>query len=295
MCETNFGNHIHIHRNMVINLRRKHIVCRQIIQLIGECFMWKKAKTDQQASEIINWLAKELQPSFDFVQKELQIEEKKALPLYIKTVVDGSQLQQDIIKPFFELPSGQHFKAYLTSLPYQQEIEGKEQIILELTKGSIVVFIQGEILLLDLKHVRTDIVLPGNLEPTIQGPELSLSEDITTNINLIRHRYHKPSLTVEMLQVGEKSNQSLAVIFDKEVVNEAVLEKVKMKLQSLKTPLIQTTAELQRLLNDKKRSLLPTSMLTERTDRIIYNIAGGKVVLLLDGNPVSIWRIRFGS
>jgi hypothetical protein len=30
-------------------------------------------------SEIINWLAKELQPSFDFVQKELQIEEKIGL------------------------------------------------------------------------------------------------------------------------------------------------------------------------------------------------------------------------
>jgi len=250
--------------------------------------MWKKPKSDQQTAEIINWLAQELETSFDFVKKNLQIEEKEALLLYIKTVVDGTQLQRDIIKPFFELPSEQHFKAYLTSLPYQQEIEGKEQILLELTKGSVVIVVQDGILLLDLKKVNTNAVSPVNLEPTIQGPELSLSEDIFTNINLIRHRYHKPSLTVEMLEIGEKSNQSLAIVYDNKSVNEAVLEKVKMKIQSLELPLIQTTAELQRLLNDKKRSLLPTSMLTERTDRIVYNIAGGKVVLLLDGNPVSL-------
>jgi hypothetical protein len=47
--------------------------------------MWKNSKTDQQASEIINWLIQELKISFDFAHKKLQIEEKKALLLYIKT------------------------------------------------------------------------------------------------------------------------------------------------------------------------------------------------------------------
>jgi hypothetical protein len=98
--------------------------------------MRKKAKAGQRTSEIKDWLEQELQASFDFAQKNLQIEEKQALLLYIKTLVDGTQLQRDIIKPFFELPSEEHFKAYLTSLPYQQEVEGKERILLELTKGS---------------------------------------------------------------------------------------------------------------------------------------------------------------
>ena len=238
--------------------------------------------------EMISLITQEFQTSFDFVEKTLQIDEKTAQLLYIKTVVNGTDLQECVIKPFFELPTEHHYKAYLTSLPQQQELKGKEQILDEMTRGSIVVIVQGSILLLDIKKVNTDSVQQVNLEPTLQGPELALSEDIATNINLIRQRYHSPSLTIEMQQIGQRSNQSLAIVYDSQSVNQAVLEIIKKKIESLHSPLIQTTAEMQRLLNDKKRSLLPTSMLTERTDRIIYNISGGKVVLLLDGNPVSL-------
>ncbi|WP_338449239.1 spore germination protein [Niallia oryzisoli] len=248
----------------------------------------KRVKDAKHISEIIDSITQEFQTSFDFVDKKLHIDGKNARLLYIKTVVNGTDLQEYVIKPFFELPTDQHFSSYLSSLPQQQEWEGKEQILDHLTRGSIVVVVQGNLLLLDVKSVNTDSVLPVNLEPTIHGPELALSEDIATNINLIRQRYHRPSLTVEMLQVGEKSNQSLAIFYDQSAVNKPVLETIKKKLDSLHTPLIQTTAELQRLLNDKKRSLLPISMLSERTDRIIYNIAGGKVVLVLDGNPISL-------
>ncbi len=249
----------------------------------------KRMKDALSIQEMVDFIAEEFEASFDFMKKKLEIEDKRALLLYIKTVVNGTELQEYVIKPFFELPNEQHFKAYITSLPQQMEITGKEQLLDQLTKGAIIVVVQESILLLDMKKVNTDSVQQVNLEPTIQGPELALSEDIATNINLIRQRYHKPSLIVETQDIGEKSNQSLAIMYDSEFVNEDVLEKIKKKVMSIKhTPLIQTTAEMQRLLNEKKRSLLPISMLTERTDRIIYNIAGGKVVLLLDGNPVSL-------
>lgn len=250
--------------------------------------MWKKDKSDRRQEEIINWLKQTLESSFDFVHKKMEIAGREALLLYIKTVVDSEQLQRDIIKPFFELSTEEHYKAYLTSLPYQQELKEKEKIAEELTKGSIVIFVLNELFLLDVKKVNTDLILPMKLEPTIQGPELALSEDISTNLNLIRQRYHQPSLTVELFQLGKISNQSLAVIYDKDTVNAVVLAKVKEKIQSLNTALIQTTAELQRLLNNNKRTLLPITILTERTDRIVYNISGGKVVLMLDGSPVAL-------
>ena len=36
-------------------------------------------------------------------------------------------------------------------------------------------------------------------------------------------------------------------------------------------------------------------MSTERTDRIVYNLSGGKVVLLLDGNPTTVIHLLFFS
>lgn len=245
-------------------------------------------KKDKQISEIIHWLSNELKSSFDLVEKTLSIEKKKGQLLYVKTVVDGIQLQEVIIKPFFELPSDKHVEAYLSSLPQQQDIISKEQILLELTKGSIVVVIQGNLLLLDIKKVHTDAVMETSMEQTLRGPHLSLSEDVETNINLIRQSYHQPSLTVEMLEVGKKSNQSLAILYDKDTVNKEILENINKKLQSLDASIIQSSLELQRYLNDKRHSLFPNMMVTERSDRIVYNLAGGKIILLLNGNAFAI-------
>ncbi|MCQ6282479.1 spore germination protein [Bacillus sp. EB600] len=241
-----------------------------------------------QSKETIDWLSIQLKPTFDLIEKRLEHRKKGAKLLFIKTLVDGDKVQQMIIKPFFEMDTEDDMRAYLSSLPDQQETTSKEQILGELTKGSVVVGIHGLIFMFDMKTVNTNTVPPTLLETTIQGPQMSLSEDIQTNVNLIRHRYHQPSLSVEMFEVGEKSNQSLAVIYDRDLVNQAVLQIIKTKISNLKEPIVQSTAELQRMMNEEKYSLFPSMIITERTDRIVYNLSGGKVVLLLDGNPTTI-------
>ncbi|GAA3328945.1 hypothetical protein GCM10020331_074970 [Ectobacillus funiculus] len=192
---------------------------------------------------------------------------------------------KNIIKPFFEMPTEQHFDAYLHSLPNQQEITSREQVLLELTKGSLVVMIRGSLLMFDIKKVNSNSVLQTSVETTIQGPQTSLSEDIQTNLNLIRQRYHQPSLSIEMFEVGTKSHQSLAVLYDRELVNQAVLEDIK-RIEKLGEPIIQSTGELGRMMNGKKYSLFPTMMVTERTDRIIYNLTGGKSYSIIRRQPV---------
>lgn len=202
--------------------------------------------------------------------------------------MDGDQLQRGIIRPFFELPSMKDVEAYLTSLPNEQEKKSKEQILLELTKGSVVIVLNNTILLFDFKKVHTDTVLESKVEPTIQGPQYSLSQDLMTNINLIRQRYHQPSLVIEMCTIGKTVNQSLAIIYDKEEVKKEVLEKLKKKIKHIDMDLLQASAELVPLLNNKKRSLIPIMMITERTDRMAYNLASGKVLLMLDGDSNAI-------
>lgn len=246
--------------------------------------MRKKVPMIYTPSEIIDWIKEELKDSFDFINQPLDINNKHVLLLYIKTVVDNKQLQEAIIKPFFELSSMEEVKAYLTSLPNQIDIQSKEQILLELTKGSILIGINDTLLLFDFNEVKNDTLLESNIEPTIQGSQFALSEDIMTNINLIRHRYHQPSFFVEMITIGKKNNQSLAVMYDQDVVNPEVLQKLKKKIKSLDREIIQSSAELSFLLNKKKFSLFPSMMMTERTDRMVYNLAGGKVLLLLDGD-----------
>lgn len=237
---------------------------------------------------MIDLLVGKLEPSFDIINQKLQSENKTIHLLYLKTVVDNDQIQNYIIKPFFEMGSIQLFDSYIASLPQNNKIETNEKVLSQLSRGSVLVQIQEQNYLLDLKKITTNIVLETNIEPTIQGPELGLSEDIQTNLNIIRHRYHNASLKIDTYQIGTSNNQTLAILYDQENVNDSVLKNLQEKVKNLKHSVILSSSELQRLLNDKKWTFMPIMMITERSDRVIQNIAGGKVILILDGTPNAI-------
>lgn len=237
---------------------------------------------------MIDLLAEKLEPSFDIINQKLQSDNITVHLLYLKTVVDNDQIQNYIIKPFFEMGSIQLFDSYIASLPQNNKIETNEKVLSQLSRGSVLVQIQEQNYLLDLKKITTNIVLETNIEPTIQGPELGLSEDIQTNLNIIRHRYHNVSLKIDTHQIGTSNNQTLAILYDQESVNDSVLKNLQEKVKNLNRSVILSSSELQRLLNDKKWTFMPIMMITERTDRVIQNIAGGKVVLILDGTPNAI-------
>lgn len=247
----------------------------------------KKKKTTSQTN-MIDLLVEKLEPSFDIINQKLQSDNKTVHLLYLKTVVDNDQIQNYIIKPFFEMGSIQLFDSYIASLPQNNKIETNEKVLSQLSRGSVLVQIQEQNYLLDLKKITTNLVLETNIEPTIQGPELGLSEDIQTNLNIIRHRYHNISLKIETHQIGTSNNQTLAILYDQENVNDSVLKNLQEKVKNLKHSVILSSSELQRLLNDKKWTFMPIMMITERSDRVIQNIAGGKVVLILDGTPNAI-------
>lgn len=237
------------------------------------------------APMLMDKLKEQMNPSFDVMLIPLQLEEEKAFLLYLKTVVDGDKLQNVIIKPFFEMKSAQYYGAYIQSSPDIIEIKSEEEILLELTRGSVLIAVQHEFFLIDVKKVNSSSVQETIMEPTVYGPQLALSEDILTNLNIIRHRYNEPSLMIEILQLKDKTHNDIAIIYDDQTVKPAILKEIRKRLKELDSTLIQSAGELQLYLNGRRFTLFPTLMLTERPDRICYNLDAGKVVLMIDGSP----------
>lgn len=240
------------------------------------------------SKETIVWVKDQFKSSNEFTQKTLEIDDKLALVFYVQTLVDSEAIQKNIVKPFFEMSSEQHFNAYIQSLPQSKTVKSKEDLILDLMGGSVLLVIQNDLYILELSKKHNATVLENKLESTIHGSQLALSENLSVNINILRNNYHQPSLHVEQTVIGKENQMKLAIIYDKDKVNEKVLEEMKAKLDKIDKQLIQTGGQLLDYMNNSKHSLFPTLVLTERTDRIIYNIAGGKVVLLMDGSPHAI-------
>lgn len=245
-------------------------------------------KTNMQPPQLIIELAQELNPTFDIIQIPLKVDDKEAYLFYLKTVVDGDKIQNMIIKPFFEMPSIEHFETYINLLPDKTDIPAKEELLVLLTKGFVLIAIQERFVLLDLKKVNSDMVLDTVMESTIHGPQHALSENLETNLNILRQKYHTPNLAIEVMELKDKSNKSIAILYDETSVNRKVLKDVQDKLNQLDKPLIQSAGDLVLFLTNIKYSLFPTTILTERPDRMIYNLTGGKVIILVDGSPNAV-------
>lgn len=247
-----------------------------------------KRKKENVRSGMIDWLNEQLQPSFDIIYKKLQSKNNTVSLLYLKTIVDSNEVQNNIIKPFYEMDSLKDYIFYLSSLPSNEKIDTKEQVLSNITKGHVCVQIQDYLFLLDFKRVTNNIILETNIEPTVQGSELGLSEDIQTNLNILRNKYQNHTLKIEMHEIGKKNKQPLAIVYDQENVNESVLKILKDKIQNLKHDIILANSELQILINERKWTFMPTMMITERTDRVVHNLSGGKIVIFLNGTPNAV-------
>ena len=240
------------------------------------------------SEEILLWIRKQFENTTELTQKTLDYDNKHALLFYVKSLIDQELLQKLIIKPFFEMANENQFKAYLIALPQFQKVESKEQAVLEVTNGHTLIVIQHDLYLIDLQLATNNQVSTTSVETTIHGSNIALSENLMTNINLIRSYYHQASLSIEYFTKGEVNQQKIAIIYDKEHVNKKALEIIKQKLQQLDQQVISASTELNNYLNDKRFSLFPQMLMTERPDRIVYNIAGGKIALILDGNAQSL-------
>ena len=191
-------------------------------------------------------LVKQLEPTADIVKKTLKSKDRVVHLLYLKSVVDMLQLQSIVVKPFYEMSAEQNFAEYIHSLPYETKMPtGDEEVLIEITKGNVFVMIGKQITLLELKIVAANAVQEAIMEPTIHGPQLGLSESIETNINVIRQRYHKPSLIIEPIQLDDASNRDIALIYDDEKVKPQLLEKIRERILTLEVELVQATGDLQ--------------------------------------------------
>lgn len=240
---------------------------------------------EKKAPPFFDGLAEQFKPSDDLIQTPLQINGQSAFLFYLKTVVDGNTLQQTVIKPFFGMSSEEGFTSYIQSLPNRIEVPHIDELLILLSAGSVLIAIGDNIFLLDIRLVSNKEVQDTVMEPTVHGPQKGLSEDIEVTINLIRQRYHKPSLKIESILSNDESNRAIALLYDHERVDPDMLKKVKERLDELGTPLFQSAGDLQHFLNKGTFTLFPSTLITERPDRIVYNLNNGKVIIVIDGSP----------
>lgn len=240
--------------------------------------------TDQKlrVEEAKECLQKQLKDIGDVEQRELKNRDGHALLIFLKSLCDPIIINENLINRFYELDNMERFERFIRSFPSSLEPKDKQELLRNLLRGCVAVFIRDQVLLFDAVLVNAGAIQPASTENVVQGPDDSFTENIEVNLNLIRHRYQTTDLKTEFMTVGRISQTRIIIMYDEMKADHTVLKELKKRLTELKVDIIQSATEIERQTMHPKLRLFPTLMLTERPDRAVLNISQGKICVLID-------------
>ncbi len=122
-------------------------------------------------------------------------------------------------------------------------------------------------------------------EGNVKGSHEGFTEQVRTNISLIRRRIKSPSLCFKLFQIGKtsKTDVSLAYLVDKVPPN--MISEIKSRLNEMDLETILTSGYVQPFLEKHNTSIFSSISTTERPDSVCAKILEGRVALILDGTP----------
>lgn len=208
--------------------------------------------------------------------------------VYLKSMVDNALFVDGICRPIIasEDVSLQNFSTIISTAEVTQ-IEDS-QAVEKVLMGNVVIIMSGEKNMLAVDILKYPARIPSE-PPTssvIQGPREGFTEDIRTNITLIRRRFYNKNLVLTDLFVGKYSNTRITVAYLNGVANKKVVKEIVDKLNAIDVDGIIDSHYIIKYLEKHPRSLFKQVGSMEKPDIIAAKMLEGRVAIIIDGSPI---------
>ena len=229
---------------------------------------------------IINKLKKEI-TSKDYIFKELIIQNKKINLIFNEVLTDSNSINK-LLYYLLTKANKKDLNNLINKIPISNSIIIKEKDIKKYLNLGYVIIIYKNIYAVELKSHEGRGVQTINSELSIGGAKDSFSENINTNLSLIRKRI-KRNLIVETLAIGRISQTKVNILGINGIVSNKLIKSVKKRLEKIDIDGIMDSSYLKFSLEDGK-NLFPTIMMSERPDKCSMALLEGKVVILVENS-----------
>lgn len=237
----------------------------------------------------------------DIIIREFKVARRiKAFIAYIDGMVDRTFISDFIIRPlmevnnfneYFEHESPGSIVDYINDNVISAHETGKMKSIKNITyqilNGDTALFVDNcdMCLLISTRGYEKRSVEKPITENVVMGSQEGFTENLRTNITLVRKIIKNRNLTTEMLKIG-KVNQSLcAIMYIEGITNPQIIKEVRRRLKNIDADFITGDGMISQYIEDNSYMLLPQVLHTERPDRVASFLVEGQVVILSEGAP----------
>ncbi|MBW4841308.1 MAG: spore germination protein [Paenibacillaceae bacterium] len=173
-------------------------------------------------------------------------------------------------------------------------IEGPDllhHLSLQVYSGKLVIYFEENqaFYSLDISNPPSRSPEEASTEAAVKGSRDGFTENLTTNIGLIRKRLRTPTLCVEEFLKGTRGETRIALFYIQDIINPDILEEAKTRLHGIDTDAIIGTSYMESVIaGPHRRAIFPLTDYSGRPDYVCDTLLAGRFAVLVDGNPIAI-------
>ena len=234
--------------------------------------------------------------SFDVILREILVDKKKAILLFIDGFVKDT-IMVHVLKELQKVDDkdvDNSRKISLLNIPHiESAVEtDMNKVITEVLSGQVALFIDGNnsAVVIDTREYPAREPSESTIEKATRGAKDDFVETVIFNTTLIRRRIRDPKLVFEGVKVGRVSKTDVMVGYLDDKVNKRLLQKVLSKLKSIDVhALTMGEKSLEEVLIKKKwYNPMPLFRVSERPETVAAHLMEGHIVLLVDTSPTAL-------
>ena len=214
---------------------------------------------------------------------------KKFAAVYLDGLADKNLLGELVVKPL-RAADGKEDTALLLASPEVKECKDTADAVSGILDGNAVLLADGEsaAYVIGIKNPPGRAVMEPPTEVTVKGPREGFTEDIKTNLGLVRKRLKSRDLQVKMLSSGVRSATAIALCYIRGVCREGVPEQMERDIADNKIDLVPDSSYVSAFISKHPRSLFKHCASCEKPDIFCAKLCEGRAGLIVDGSPIAL-------
>ena len=266
--------------------------------------LYKEGKVSDKIEENLEFVKNAFctERNFDVVIREFSIPcakgERKGFLFFYDGMANKEFINRDILGALLQNAQSLKVREIEKEMVYKSlisqaalsETDEMRQVLEFVAFGNCGIFIDGIAVafVADVKGWSGRGVDKPVTEAVLTGPQEAFTEQVMTNISLVRKILKDPNLMSENIQVGSKSKTPCALMYLNGLTNSSLVDEVRKRLSGIETEYIFSSSQVEMFIEESALFPLPQVLKTERPDRVASYLAEGKVVVIVQGSPFAL-------
>lgn len=259
--------------------------------------MWNKSQQKSQQDSIFPLKINKLEELIQDHNLALNFSRYKhhdinIVVFYISYLVDTDKLENFLLEPLLTKEEQWTNQMVLNDIPLSNgtTTTSLTDILENLIRGEVYIYIEDETDIVSYRLLKKEqrSLEKAETESLVLGPQISFTESLSTNMNVVRGIIRTPDLVMEKVTVGKRIPYEVQIIYLKSLSNETDLETIRQRIKDLDIDEIEDITVLKQYIEDSSTNIFPQFYATELPNRFCYSVTKGKIGVLGENSPTGI-------